>query len=100
MRKNRWVAAVLALLTLAGCGTKTNTDKETEGQVIEKPQLITNVYTCRDLTLPEGYYINSYAGFKDGAFQFQGNYSESKGYLLKLVHPSKASVGKREPKPG
>lgn len=79
MRKNRWIAAVLALLTLAGCGTKTNTDKETEGQVIEKPQLLTNVYTCRDLTLPEGYYINSYAGFKDGAFQFQGNYSESKG---------------------
>lgn len=79
MQKKRWCMAVLAMLMLAGCGTKTNTDTETEGQAIEKPTMLTHVYACRDLTMPEGYYINSYAGIKDGAFQFQGSYYESEG---------------------
>ena len=79
MREKRWFTAALAMLMLAGCGTKTNTDENTDGQVIEKLTLLTNVYACRDLTLPDGYYINSYAGIKDGAFQFQGSYYESEG---------------------
>lgn len=79
MRGNRWFTAVIAMLMLGSCGAKTNKDAETEGQVVDKPTVLTNVYTCRDLTLPEGYYINSYAGMKDGAFQFQGNYYESSG---------------------
>ncbi len=79
MRKKRWFAAALAILMLAGCGAKTNTGTETNGQGIEKPTLLTNVYACRDLNMPDGYFVNSYAGMKDGMFQIQANYYESKG---------------------
>lgn len=77
-----WIAALLAILLAAGlvsCGTKTNIDSETESQTVEKPKILTHVYACRDLIMPDDCYITSYAGMRDGVFQFQANYYESTG---------------------
>ena len=63
------VCCLLAGL-LSGCGK----DTAPEGEVIEKPTILTHVYRGEDLELADAYDIQEYLGIRDGNFVFLGSY--------------------------
>jgi len=74
MQKNTIFALLLAFCLTAGCMSGCGKEKVPEGEIIEKPTVLTHVYKGEDLALSDAYNISEYLGVKDNNFIFLGNY--------------------------
>lgn len=66
---------LIALLTLGSftaCNNKV--DETVQGEVVEKPTILTNVYRGEDIEVAEDYSINDYLGMEDGNMVFLASY--------------------------
>ena len=64
------MAGCLLLGSVFGCGK----NAVPEGETIEKPTILTHVYSGEDIALSEEYDIQEYLGIRDGSFVFLGSY--------------------------
>lgn len=76
IERKRMLALLLAALLTCGMvtGCKKDTVDEVQGEVVEKPTVLTHVYKGEDIDLPEEYSISSYLGTQDGNMVFQASY--------------------------
>lgn len=71
--KNIILVLLATEMVLSGCGKKQSTE------IVDTPSVLTNVYTCNAIVLPEYYSIMHYRGIVDGAYCFQCRYEQTSG---------------------
>lgn len=74
-RKGMWTICVILLTTmLLCCLTACGKSDKVDGEVREKPTVLTNVYEGEEIQLPENYSLKNYLGMEDGNLVFLAQY--------------------------
>lgn len=76
MTKQKRILTMLfaALLTLSSFTACNKVDDMVQGEVVEKPTILTNVYKGEDIEVAEEYSVNDYLGMEDGNMVFLASY--------------------------